>query len=108
MQGDPCEVDCDGCRIPVKSHFLKDNYCPTLSDCEFCRNEKTCSGHLIWKDGELDQWGRTKLESVPCSNTATIYCTESQDFHCEQCWNKLHDKEDLREMEELVVRVPDD
>ena len=108
MQGDPCTVDCETCGVPVETHLLKDNYYPRIIDCEFCRGEKQCGGHIVWRDGELDSFGRVKIENVSCPNMATIYDTEGQDFYCEDCWKKMNEPQEISEMEQFVVRAPED
>lgn len=108
MIHDDCTVECDGCGAPVESHLLEDNYYPTFSDCEFCRSEKTCSGHFVWLHGELDQYGRTKHKIVECSREATVFDTEGREFYCDEGWKIMHEGEDLAEVEEFALRIPED
>ena len=94
------DIECDGCSAPVKSWVGSGEYYPTYSSCDFCRKEQQCSGHTVWRG--------TELVTLPCSETATVYDTEDRGFYCEKGWRVLHEGEDLQDMEEFALRIPED
>lgn len=97
-------IECENCGAPVKHDTQPGEYYPRFEDCPFCRQEQDCAGHFKWLDGQLDQYGRTKHEMIPCKEVATVYDTEGQAFYCEEGWKAV----DGQDVEEFALRVPDE
>ena len=83
--------------------YTKREHYPDQDTCDLCRGEATCSGHIVWLDGELDKYGRTKSEHKECSHEAVLRDTEGNEVYCNQCWSKMCDG-DTAEYEEFVYR----
>ena len=99
-------VDCNNCGASIKYRVEGNAPIPNGPDCEFCREELTCSGHTTWLDGQLDQHGRTRMKHVDCPRTATVYDKEARLGYCDQGW-KILNEGDEEDAEEYAIRLPE-
>jgi hypothetical protein len=58
--------------------------------CHFCNGAVSCTGHIRYLDGLLDQHGKERIEFV----------------YCKECWIKMCDG-DTAEYEEFIYRLPE-
>ena len=107
------QADCMECGRPYSTTFTEhtDTYdyrSITYQDldeeyCDFCLGEATCRGKLRDLDGQLNQYGKTKTERVPCKKEATVLNTEDDEVYCDTCWIYMCSGE-VEEAEEFVIR----